>query len=433
MELREQLKGELASYDALAAKESKTDDESAKMLEHLERAEGLKAQIEVADRAKGVKDWSEKSTGVPPLGAKVVGTEPAGKTVIENQTGRVVLDEGAGTVSSKLMETLSSTEYKGAFRTYLRKGLADMPAAERKTLQEGIDDQGGFLVPLDVLNRIIAREPTPTNIAGRVTTLTTGRDRVAIPKVNYSTDDIYTTGIRVTWTGEVPSSSTVHRVTEPVFGQVAIPINTAMMSMPLTNDLIEDAMFPLQQWVADKFAETVDIFKDDIIINGSGIGRPEGILMNPNGTDQPATVNIGNPLTADGLQTLVWTLPPQYDSNGVIVFNKVNTGMALAKLKDGNNRYLWANFDDNVASSPMNRTFLGYPVLMNALMPNTGANNFPIIFGDLKGYYLVNRVGFSVQVLRELYAETNQILVLGRLRLGGLVAEPWRILIGKNA
>jgi HK97 family phage major capsid protein len=66
-------------------------------------------------------------------------------------------------------------------------------------------------------------------------------------------------------------------------------------------------------------------------------------------------------------------------------------------------------------------------------MPNTGANNYPIIFGDLRGYYLVNRVGFSVQVLRELYAETNQILLLGRVRFGGGVGEEWRIKVGQHA
>jgi HK97 family phage major capsid protein len=60
-------------------------------------------------------------------------------------------------------------------------------------------------------------------------------------------------------------------------------------------------------------------------------------------------------------------------------------------------------------------------------MPNVGTSTYPIIFGDLKGYYHVDRVGFSIQVLRELYAESNQILLLGRLRFGGQVAEDWRL------
>src|SRR6185312_15848663 len=109
------------------------------------------------------------------------------------------------------------------------------------------------LVPDDILSRIVAKEPTPTSVQGRVTQMQTGRDAVSMPKVNYSTDDLYTTGIRVTWTGEVPASSTTMRVTEPVWGQIRIPVYTAMMSMPLGNDAIEDALFPVVSWITGKF------------------------------------------------------------------------------------------------------------------------------------------------------------------------------------
>jgi HK97 family phage major capsid protein len=60
-------------------------------------------------------------------------------------------------------------------------------------------------------------------------------------------------------------------------------------------------------------------------------------------------------------------------------------------------------------------------------MPNVAANNYPVIFGDLSGYTMVNRVGFSIQVLRELYAELGQVAVVGRIRFGGQVLEPWRL------
>lgn len=60
-------------------------------------------------------------------------------------------------------------------------------------------------------------------------------------------------------------------------------------------------------------------------------------------------------------------------------------------------------------------------------MPNVAAGAFPLIFGDLRGYQMVRRIGFSVQVLRELYAEVGQIALVGRVRFGGQVTEPWRM------
>ena len=79
------------------------------------------------------------------------------------------------------------------------------------------------------------------------------------------------------------------------------------------------------------------------------------------------------------------------------------------------------------------RQLAGYPVTYSGFMPNRGSANYPVILGDLGGYYLVERVGFSIQVLNEVYAEVNQKVLLGRLRFGGQVAEPWRIKIGQQS
>jgi len=310
-------------------------------------------------------------------------------------------------------------------------GLAGMSGAEIKTLQEGADQSGGFLVPADILSQVVAKSPAPTTVQSRVTQLNTGRDALVLPKVNYTTDDIYTTGMRVTWTGEVPSSSTAHRVTDPVFGQIRIPVHTAMLSLPVTQDLIEDANFDLLGWVSGKFSETRDLLVDNMILNGSGIGQPSGILMNPGGTAQPAVISTGSngAVTADKLIETGFALPPQYDDSAVWVFEKTATGRQIAQLKDSSNRYMWGmGVDDSgLRVGVKGRDLLGYPVLMNQFMPTPATGSNSIIFGDLKGYYMVNRVGLSIQVLRELYAETNQVLVLGRVRFGGQVAEDWRL------
>lgn len=446
--LQKSFKSELDAYDTLASKASKTDDETKSMLVHLEAAEGYKSAIEAERKSISLKEWGGQSTGTPPVAPSTSRFDAAGKSEVVIGAGRKLLDEGPNAgLNSKQMATISTKDYSDAFRTYLRKDVRGLAGTELKTLQEGQDDQGGFLVPLDVLNRIISREPTPTRVGGRVTRFTTGRDKVSIPVVNYAgaADDpnaqLYTTGMRTIWTGEVPASSTVERVVQPVFSQVSVPIYTAMMSMPLTNDLIEDAMFPLVNWVSNKFAETVDLFQEASAINGTGVGQPAGILLNPGAVKQPAVVATGSPtLTADGLQTVAWSLPEQYDDNSAWVMNKTSSGQAIAKLKDANGRYLWQNFDEQLAvglgggnGGESRRVLLGYPVLFTGFMPGQGANNYWGIFGDLTGYYQVNRVGFSVQVLKELYAETNQILLLGRLRFGGMTAEPWKMLIAQNA
>lgn len=439
----EELRGILAEAQEFAAKGALDKEQRVKFATIIARGEELKDQIQQESKLSDLAGWAGKSAGAPPLAAgkhldaSVVSIKDAGETTVERDRHGLKLAEqyGEGIFDAGFLAKTGTPEYRTAFKSYLRsKGNNE---AALKVLQEGSDSSGGFLVPSDILDRVISREPTPTRVAGMVTQLQTSRDNLVIPKVVYTADDLYTTGMRVTWTGEVPASASVSRVTEPVFGQVSVPVFTAMMSLPITNDMIEDANFPLVSYAAGKFGETIDLLRDNMTLNGTGQSQPAGILLNPGGNGQPSVIPSGdaNLLTATGFINTAFSLPEQYDDNASWVFNKTSTGAALANLVDDNHRFLWGSGlqDSGLVPSIKNRLLLGYPCVLSGFMPNVGANAFPAIFGDLRGYYLVNRIGFSVQVLRELYAETNQILLLGRIRFGGLVAEPWKIKVLKVA
>ncbi len=393
-------------------------------------------EIEVKNRQR-MSFLQRPSNGAPFTGqAHIDGFSSAGAAFVDRKSG-LITDEGEMLMDRKTLAAICSRPYKEAFQTYLRKGLSSMGSVEVKMLQEGADTAGGFLVPEEMLSRIVQKEPTPTRVYGYTTKLSTSRDAVVIPKVNYGADDLYTTGIRTVWTGEVPATATTARVTDPVFGAERIPVYTAMMSMPITNDMVEDAAFPLVGWAAGKFAETIELLYDNMILTGTGIGQPTGILNNPGAANQPAIVPSGNAsaITADGLVDLAFSLPEQYDAHARFVMNKTSTAAQIALLKDTTNRYLWGyGLEDNGLSPDLhNRRLLGYDVSYSGFMPGVAANSYPVLFGDFTGYYLVNRVGFSIQVLRELYAETNQILLLGRLRFGGQVAEDWKIKVQQVA
>ena len=437
--------------NALAVKGILSTDEQRRMGEILTEGSTLREQIALQTKMGELNAYANQSAGGLPLansrGAQVVNIKEAGATTVEitdngRTTGIKMLEQyGEGIMSPSQIAVTGTDGYREAFKAYMRRGERGLKDAHIKTLQEGIDTEGGFTVPQDVLDRIIVKEPTPTRVAGRVTQLQTSRDTLTIPRVNYTTDDLYTSGIRVTWTGEIPASSTTMRVTDPVFGQSKIPVYTAMLSIPVTNDMVEDASFPLVSWIAGKFAETVDLLRDNMVLNGTGLGQPSGILFNPGDSagTQPAVVKTGQSATLGSsggnifanLANLAFSLPEQYDMNGTFVMNKVSTANTLAQQVDSNSRPLWGlgYQESGYAANYRDRPLLGYPVTLSGFMPNVAASAYPIIFGDLAGYYLVNRVGFSVQVLRELYAETNQILILGRLRFGGQIVEPWRLKI----
>jgi len=324
--------------------------------------------------------------------------------------------------------------YNGAFESYIRNGYGEnMGPNDRKTLTEGADSAGGFTVPEDYQTELIKKMATMATIRARARVATTSRDIAKWPKIHYTTDDKWTSGVRMTWTGESPASASTHRVTDPVFGLYSIPVHTAMASMPISNDLIEDSAFDIVGISSDLLAEAFTLGENTAFISGNGIGRPMGILTQVDG-DGPASVVSGSAgtLLADGLIDLAYALPAQYEGNATWTFAK-STEKVIRKLKDSNSDYLWPVWPQVGNFGVVSRELLGFPTMRDEFMPAIAASAYPIIFGDLRGYLVLDRVGISVQRLTEIYAETNVTLLLARKRLGGQTIEPWRLKVQKVA
>jgi len=371
----------------------------------------------------------------------VLGMTKAGAITIDSFGTAIDDFQGGGAFSAKRWDAMCDPVYSKAFVAFIRskgnfttQGLGD--PAYFKALQEGLDDQGGVFVPPEMLQRVIGREPTPTRVAGKVTTITTSRDRVTMPRTQYSTDDLYATAFRATWTGEIPSSSTAADVTDTdLFGNVAIDVFTAMLSGSITNDMAEDSFFPIQGWMETQFRNTDALLRDNMVLNGTGIFQPSGILKNPDGTGEPSVIQSGtaNDISADAIVDLPYRVPEQYMDNCEWVFNRTSTERAIAKLKDAENRYLFSDgtVNQGVANSrPTN--LVGFPICRSGFMPNIGDGAYPIVFGDLRGVYLANRLGITIQILRETKAKLNQFEVVARTRFGCKVVEPWKIKILKS-
>lgn len=448
-ELRNEHAIKTSEGEALLAKSEPTNEDAVRAREIFQKElPALKSQIDAINSMSGFKstldehkNWDAQPTNPLPQqssvngAATVTGFKAAGESVIEREGGKSVLySEGEGLLSEKQMRTVQDPEYKTAFKSYLRArgDVGRLSGASMKALSEGIDEDGGFLVPEEMLNRIIERKPTPTRVSGLVTSLTTSRDAIVLPRNNYAADDIYTTGIRVNWTGEGGRPGEAQK---PQFGTFRVPIYTAMMQLGVTNDLLEDAMFPLQGWVAGKFRETVDILRDDMALSGSGSGQPFGMLSRIGAGGGAGNSGIdfvksgaAASLTADGLMDVAYSIPEQYMDNSRWLLNRTKTEREIAKLKDSTGRYLFATGrEEDVLATARPNALLGFPLTRSALMPDIAANKHPLLFGDLGGYYQVERIGFSIRVLTEIQAIENQTVLLGRLRMGGDVGEGWRL------
>lgn len=463
--------GDPKSSGELLVKAEKLFDERDKItgeiedrIATLERVEQLKSRY-----SQGSHWSSQPSRGLPFPGAgtrekefagmegfKFAGTEPAGSVEMgfntQSKRWEAMSESGPGTFGEKQWGLLNSFEYKKDFALYLRKGTRMVDLCH-KTLQEGLDDQGGVFAPAELIARIIGRMPAPTHLRSLVTTLTTGRDTLIMPRLQYAADDQYTTPFRVTWTGEIPTDGTgvlAQINTQNLTGNIDIPVHTAMLNGPVSKNLLEDAAFPIQSWVETKMAETVDLTYEDMILNGScypnttlggSFSQPIGIMYgaasgNTEGNQYPEVILSSTAAGIDygSLITTQTALAPQYENDRTRwVMNKRSTYRALNLLVDSQNRPLFTTgYNDSGLVNRRGRVLLGDEVVLSQFSQPISATAFPIVYGDLSGYYVAQRVGFSIQILDQTLAKANQIELVGRVRFGGRPVEPFRLKILKS-
>ncbi len=305
---------------------------------------------------------------------------------------------------------------------------ASVREIKASTLVERQGDLGGYLVPEDYRVDIISRLMGMTIIRPRARVVTTNRDAVEWPKLEGG-NDLYTSAVRVTWIEETPQNASV-AATNPTFGMLRIPAHTVMARTDLSKNLLEDSAFNMVDIVNGLFAEAMAINEDTMFITGTGQGTPEGILGNRSGAEAiPVegieSVNTGasSTLLADGLFDLVYSLPAQYRGAAAHIGARA-THRDVRKLKDSQNQYLWAA-GLQPGEPPL---LLGYPFLESENMPAVSINGYPMVFGDLRGYMIVDRVGMTVQRVEDTTTTgQNTVALFARRRVGGKVIEPWRL------
>jgi len=153
---------------------------------------------------------------------------------------------------------------------------------------------------------------------------------------------------------------------------------------------------------------------------GTGVGQPLGIFTASNsGISTARDVSTGNTSTAikaDNLIECAYTLKAQYRRNARWIFHR-DTVKMIRKLKDGEGNYLWRM--GLAADRP--DTILGHPFMESEYAPNTfTTGKYVGVLGDFSFYWIADALTMQIQVLTELYAESNQNGYIGRKESDGM-------------
>ena len=306
----------------------------------------------------------------------------------------------AGNPEEKPKTGRASDEYRKAMLTALRSNFKQVS----NVLQEGVDADGGYLVPDEYDSRLIDVLDEENIMRKLATTITTSGEH----KIN-----IAATKPAASWIEEGGALT----FGDATFSQILLDAHKLHVAIKVTEELLYDNAFNLESYILTQFGKALANAEEDAFLNGNGTGKPLGLFAATGGGTVADTVTS---IKADDMIGLVYALKRPYRKNAAFILNDKNLAV-LRKLKDTNGAYIWQ--PSYQAGEP--DRLLGYPVYTSAYAPETA-----IAFGDYSYYNIGDRGSRSFSELRELFAGNGMIGYVAKERVDGklVLAEAVQIL-----
>ena len=296
----------------------------------------------------------------------------------------------------------ASDEYKNAMLDAFRSNFKRVS----NVLQEGVDADGGYLVPEEYDKRLIDvldEENIMRRLAHTITTSGEHKINIAASKPAAS------------WIEEGGALS----FGEATFAQTLLDAHKLHVAIKVTEELLYDNAFGLEGYIIKQFGKALANAEEDAFLNGDGKGKPLGLFAAEGGGTVAQTLTAA--LKSDDIINLVYALKRPYRKNAAFIMND-KTIAEIRKLKDSNNAYIWQ--ESYQAGEP--GRLLGYPVYTSAFAPVDA-----ISFGDYSYYNIGDRGTRSFAELRELFAGNGMIGYVAKERVDGKLILPEAVQILK--
>lgn len=294
----------------------------------------------------------------------------------------------------------ASNEYKKAMLNALRSNFRQVS----NVLQEGVDADGGYLVPDEYDTRLIQKLEESNVVRMLATTIKTSGEH----KIN-----IASTAPAAAWIEEGGQLT----FGEAAFDQKILDAHKLHVAVKVTEELLYDNAFGLENFLIDSFGKAIGNAEENAFLNGTGEGQPTGIFATNGGGTYITAKTTG----ADAIIELVYNLKRAYRKNAAFIMNDKMVA-TIRTYKDSNGAYMW---QPALVQGEPDR-LLGYPVYTSQYAPEDS-----IAFGDFSYYNIGDRGVRSFKQLTELFAGNGMIGYVAKERVDGKLVLPEAVQILK--
>ena len=299
------------------------------------------------------------------------------------------------------METESAKPFRerAAYKNAMVDALRTNFRKVSDVLQEGVDADGGYLVPVEYDNRLIQVLEEENIMRALATKITTSGEH----KIN-----IAATTPAALWVEEGGALT----FGDATFDQKFVDSHKLHVAIKVTEELLYDSAFDLEKYILTQFGKALANAEEDAFLNGDGKGKPYGVFDTTTGGTKAG--NLAADIKADDIFDLIYNLKRPYRKGASFIMND-KTIAQIRKLKDNNGQYLWQ--PSLVAGEP--DQIAGYKVRTSAYAPENA-----ISFGDYSYYNIADRGARSFKTLNELFAGNGMVGFVAKERVDGLLLLP---------
>lgn len=349
-----------------------------------------------ADMEKKIKDYSAEIERMEQMEAEALENE-LNKPVNTPIVTKPMKADG----KDKAKTVRASDEYREGMLGALRSNFKQVS----NVLQEGVDADGGYLVPEEYVSRLIQKLEDGNIMRALDHVITTSGEH----KIN-----IAATKPAAAWIEEGGALA----FGDAAFSQILLDAHKLHVAIKVTEELLYDNAFGLENYIIDEFGKALANAEEDAFLNGTGTGQPLGLFAKTGGGTVAKTVTA---LTADDIISLIYSLKRAYRKDASFIVND-QTIAAIRTFKDNNGAYMW---QPSLTQGEPDK-LLGYSVYTSQFAPVDA-----IAFGDYGYYNIGDRGTRSFKQLTELFAGNGMIGYVAKERVDGKLILPEAVQILK--
>lgn len=309
------------------------------------------------------------------------------------------------TLSEPEKET-SIEKRKKVFRNYIVNGEKGVSHEDRSLIVSD-DTKGGYIVTPEYFINGFLKELDNEIFMRSLSTIhyIPAPGSAGIPTLENDVED-------ADWTSEIKTGK---KAKDLSFGKRKLETNKLAKRIKVSQELLSHSgTFNAESIINTRLRYKFSIAEENAYMVGDGNKKPLGIFMkSDSGISSDRDIEGG--LTFDKLIDLQHHIKEGYRKNANFILNDTVL-KEIRKIKDKENRYIWQ------PSTQIGKpdTILGKTYFTSEYAPKLKQNDYCLLFGDLKYYWILDTKTFEIKKLEELYAEEDKVGFIAKKYTDGM-------------